>query len=872
MDSSHSVITAQSHAKPSALTLGILISSTDDPFENALLRGFSDAVRKAGANWMCFTSGAIRSYHGFESQRNMLYNLVNMQVVDGLVVSGTLGHGVSHAELRTFCLNYQPLPVVTVAVDLEGIPCVLNNSYQGITDVVTHLLDVHGHRKLAFIRGPVGHQEADERFRAFRDVMLAHGCSEDDSEGCVSVGDYTIESGREAMQALLSGNKKFEAVVSANDSMALGALEVLRSNGYNVPQDIAVTGFDDSEDGRHNIPPLTTIRQSVYDMGWQAGYMLLAKLRQENVPETIVVSPALVIRQSCGCSNQELQNAAYQNEIRSDTGLDLPDLRKITCDAMTRSVPNNLVDTYTAWTDELFTAFWDDLQDAEVGGTFIKKLEEVVLQGFTLPGADDLWHDMLSSMRRVVLQNVSNEALVQKAEMLWQQARVVISAETRKYEAYSRLHVEKRSVILREISEMLMSSHSLADVLDVVGLEFPRLGIKAFYLSLFENVKQSIEWSRLILAYDSRGRLALTPGEVRFVSRQLVPGNMLSRTGPYGLVAEALYSKEEKLGFMLLDVDAAESVVCGALRGLLSSALQGVILNEQREQAEGQLRHYQKNLEQLVDARTLELRQINQQLEQEVAEHQRTQSERERLIQELESKNAELERFAYTVSHDLKAPLITIKGFLGFVREDALAGNLVRLEADIHRIGEAADKMHALLNDLLELSRIGRMMNNPEPVPFEALVQDAIELTDGRLQEHGIQVQVASGLPVVQGDRQRLLEVVQNLLDNAAKFMGTQSKPQIEIGVQGSENNMPVIYVRDNGIGIAPQYHERIFGLFNRLDQKVEGTGVGLTLVKRIIEFHGGRIWVESAVGQGATFFFTLPRSNDPKINQDESP
>ena len=127
---------------------------------------------------------------------------------------------------------------------------------------------------------------------------------------------------------------------------------------------------------------------------------------------------------------------------------------------------------------------------------------------------------------------------------------------------------------------MLMSAHSLADVLDVAVLELPRLGVKAFYLSLFENVRQSIEWSRLVLAYDGRGHLNLDPGTVRFASRQLLPENLLSRPGPYGLVAEAPYSKEERLGFMLLDVDAAKSVVCGALRGLLSSALQGVILNE----------------------------------------------------------------------------------------------------------------------------------------------------------------------------------------------------------------------------------------------------------------------------------------------------
>jgi signal transduction histidine kinase len=127
------------------------------------------------------------------------------------------------------------------------------------------------------------------------------------------------------------------------------------------------------------------------------------------------------------------------------------------------------------------------------------------------------------------------------------------------------------------------------------------------------------------------------------------------------------------------------------------------------------------------------------------------------------------------------------------------------------------------------------------------------------MQESNILIEIEKNLPVVFGDRQRLLEVVQNLLDNAAKFMGAQPSPEIQIGVAGTENNMPVLYVRDNGVGIDPQFHERIFGLFNRLDPGVDGTGIGLALVRRIVEFHGGRVWVESEVGKGATFLFTLP-------------
>ena len=246
---------------------------------------------------------------------------------------------------------------------------------------------------------------------------------------------------------------------------------------------------------------------------------------------------------------------------------------------------------------------------------------------------------------------------------------------------------------------------------------------------------------------------------------------------------------------------------------------------------------------------------------EDITVRKRAEVEREALIKELESKNAELEQFTYIVSHDLKAPLITIKGFLGFLEQDAVSGNTGRLKSDFMRIANAVDKMHALLNDLLELSRIGRMMNQPAEILFDDLVREAMELVQGRISERGVKVHVMEKLPTVYGDSQRLLEVIQNLIDNAAKFMGDQPHPIIEIGQQGeSEGRFITFYVRDNGIGIAPQYHERIFGLFNRLDPKIEGTGVGLALVKRIVEFHGGRIWVESEAGRGTTFYFTLPQ------------
>jgi PAS domain S-box-containing protein len=245
----------------------------------------------------------------------------------------------------------------------------------------------------------------------------------------------------------------------------------------------------------------------------------------------------------------------------------------------------------------------------------------------------------------------------------------------------------------------------------------------------------------------------------------------------------------------------------------------------------------------------------------DITERKQVEVEREQLIAELESKNAELERFTYTVSHDLKSPLVTIQGFLGFLEQDAANSDPERFRKDIQRIREATETMQQLLNELLELSRIGRLLNPSQEMAFADLVQETLGRVAGAILERGVQVTVASPLPWVYGDRSRLVEVVQNLVDNAIKFMGNQPSPQIEIGVkqQGDET---LFYVADNGIGIAPQYHEKIFGLFERLDSTIEGTGVGLALAKRIIEVHGGRIWVESeGQGNGSIFYFTVPQA-----------
>ncbi len=246
----------------------------------------------------------------------------------------------------------------------------------------------------------------------------------------------------------------------------------------------------------------------------------------------------------------------------------------------------------------------------------------------------------------------------------------------------------------------------------------------------------------------------------------------------------------------------------------------------------------------------------------DISERSRQEKEREALFEEMERKNAELEQFTYTVSHDLKSPLITIKGFLGLLEKDIASGKDVQIKDDIARISNAASRMKQLLEELLELSRIGRLMNPPQEVSLDNVAHEAVETIAGIVAENKITIEISPSLPIILGDALRIREVFQNLLENAIRFMGDQAHPTIQIGSKVLKGKA-VIYVRDNGIGLDPKYFKTVFGLFKRLNPNIEGTGVGLTLVKRIVEVHNGEIWIESeGTGRGCTFCFTLPTIN----------
>ncbi len=224
--------------------------------------------------------------------------------------------------------------------------------------------------------------------------------------------------------------------------------------------------------------------------------------------------------------------------------------------------------------------------------------------------------------------------------------------------------------------------------------------------------------------------------------------------------------------------------------------------------------------------------------------------------------NSELETFTYSVSHDLKEPLRTLEAFSQFLLEDY--GDKLDAEGKdyLTRLAQASGRMKHLIEDLLTISRAGRQAEPAEPVAVEGVIADIVEGMRVTVHERHATVDVPADLPEVLGDPRRIGQIFGNLISNGIKF-NRGAAPRVEIGALLNDAGETVFFVRDNGIGIEPRYHEKIFGVFQRLHRReeFEGTGAGLAIVKRAVEALGGRIWVESNPGEGTTFLFTLPVS-----------
>ncbi len=575
-------------------TIGILSHGfSGDP----MWAGAAQFARQRDVNLIGFAGGILHSHSGFEAQGNVLFDLVGAKNVDGLVIAGILGHNVGPEKLGEFCKQYQDIPLVSLEVPLPGIPSVLLDFYQGMREVLVHLIEVHGYRRVAFIRGPEESVTGEERFRAYTDVLTEYGIPLD--VNAVAPGTFFAPSGEEAVRLLLEKRKlHFEAIVAANDYMALDAVQALQRRGIRVPEDIAVVGFDEQKETGVVTPPLTTAQLREHELGQRAVGLLLDMLEGKNIPERVILPTQLVVRQSCGCPSSVVKQAVVGRPITVssepvETAFTTQREHILTemKQALEQSAnsPDGVV--------HLLDSFIAEMK-GEAPGAFLSTLKELLRSG-----ADErnvtIWSNILSTLRRQAITCLDSAEALTRAEDLWHQARILIGESAEREQACQSMQVEQEFIALRGIGQALITTFDVPELMDILARELPRIGIPAGYLALYENYTGSAEEhppvpperGRLMLAYSERGRVQIEAGGQLFSSSSLVPAGMLPDGRRRTMIVEALYFREKQLGFFLFE-EGLENIVTrtahlvgtpgeNPLRGEISNALQGALLVQQ---------------------------------------------------------------------------------------------------------------------------------------------------------------------------------------------------------------------------------------------------------------------------------------------------
>ncbi len=810
------------------MTIGFVTANIHTGAARTLWPGVLDAARELDVNLLCFPGGGLGVQADFESQRNALYHLASAENVKGLVSwASTIGVAISREEAIEFHRRFRPLPMVSLALPMEGIPALLVDSYEGMRAVIVHLIVVHGLDRLAFVRGPESHYYAQERYRAYTDVLQEYHIPFDPN---LVTPPMPWEAGSEAIRILLDERQlrpllDFQAVVAVSDLLALGAMRTLQARGWEVPGHIAVVGFNDSAEGHLSTPPLTSVSLPFYGQGYRAVEALLAQIQGKPVREQALLSSSPIIRQSCGCPAQRVMQAAAGQVSAADESFEaaLPALKDTLITELSGAGLGE-------WANHLFDAFAAQLQ-GKASNAFLAAFDRILRQTVAVDGDVAAWQTAISMLRRHALPYLDGQAR-SRAEDLMGQVRVLIGDTAQRAQAYQQLQAERQAETLREIGQALITTFDVDKLADMLAERLPALGIASCYLVLYENPSgrsaQSLSPSRLILAYTEAGRVELDPGGCHFATCQLVPEGLWPNRR-YSFVVEPLYFREEQIGFVLIEIGPQDGTVYEVLRAQISSALKGALLFQEAQAAR---------------------------LTAEKADRIKT-------------------RLLANVSHELRTPLNII---LGYTKDALGSSNLYGITPpqallnDLQRIQNSAEHQLCVINDLLDLSRaeIDELDLYPERLDPRPVLDDAFHSLADQAASNDVdwRLRLPDRLPMIQADPVRLRQILLNLLSNAHRFT---ERGHITLGAEVVPPHLH-FWVEDTGLGVPTDQQERIFEPFVTAEGDggpLSGIGLGLSITRRLVMLHRGSMSLDSQPGQGSTFhiYLPLPSLSDPTVS-----
>ncbi len=570
------------------ITLGLQIDQLVSGYSRMLIAGISDWSRVNDVNLIVFSGRVLATPLGHEYQRNVIFDYIEKAGIDALVMAtGTQCIYLSPEQLGVYMRRFGAIPAVSIGVQVEGVPSIVIDNRHGILEAVEHLVVTHGFRRIAFLNGPERNPESRLRFEAYREALRVHGMEEDPDLSLP--GDFTQPGARASMTAYLDRHHApgFEALLAANDEMAIAAAQVLVQRGYSIPRDIAVIGFDNIQNSQFTVPSLTTIEQRLHDQGWTAGETAAKLARGESVPPTIILPTRLVIRTSCGClprSVVELDSPPLHVKraargsgdmgmvveeclarlARLDVALEDPSLRRI----LTLLVAH-------AGGDAFLSDFNDALRDELSRGIDISPWQSLltILQG-----------ELVSDMRPAGKGKLLDRRI--------QKARVLLSEMLRLEQGKGWTELQGQLSSLRLVMERLISVASMEELMADLADELHRIDLRTCFIACYcSEVRHhpTDTWvipDRAEIALACVDGIRLFPGEAgRLFSPgvRFVPSGCLPQNRRYTLVATATYFREDQIGYIVFEPGQRDNAIYETFCVQLSNLLQGSILFSARQ-------------------------------------------------------------------------------------------------------------------------------------------------------------------------------------------------------------------------------------------------------------------------------------------------
>jgi signal transduction histidine kinase/DNA-binding LacI/PurR family transcriptional regulator/CheY-like chemotaxis protein len=811
------------------LTIGYLASNIVEGNGHSLWQGIKEEAQAQGIRLVTFAGIELRYPKPFYHQDNQVYELVDRQQLDGLIVwSSSLASFIGYEGFKDFCQHYHPLPMVGIGMPFAGIPSVLLDSYQGMRAAITHLVQIHGKRHIAFISGPELHYEAQERLRAYHDVVAEFGL-ESNPDLISPPCRWDEQDAAQAMRLIREERGvQFDGVAAVNDNLAYGVMTYLQGQGLRPPEDYAIVGFDNSTTGRVCSPPLTTVPNRIRERGQKALSMLLARINGEEVPEVVILPASIKIRQSCGCQDPFIVQASMPpGKFPLLVEKESPEkIRSYVLLQLQRAVMD---DPFPRWPAKLLNAFKSSL-DTQTSIAFLSTLNDLVQASIQAEYEIRGWHAALSELRRwVVAYEKGKPDRLEYAERLIHQGRVMVGEISARSQAQQEWLRNRQLRSLLRLRQGISACETLDNLMDILARELPNLGFTGGCLALYVDNSHPLEGVRLALAFKQGRRLSEIEGQVFVPATQLVPPFWLDMSESLNLVVHPLNFGAEQLGFMIVQAGVFETVNHQLLREQIGSAVKNVLLIEQNMQLYRQAR-------------------LSQQMAEEA--------------------NALKSRFLSMVSHELLTPIVLLVGLSEMMLREGIDNRPQLPEPyrqDLTRIHASSQQLGSLVRDVLDLTRsqMGQLALVKKPIRLEETLDPVKLVGEQMASSKGLEwrVNLPEHLPFVLGDASRLQQVVLNLVNNAIKFT-SEGSVSLTVTV---DNGAVTVAITDTGLSVPVAEQQAIFDEFRQSERTVArgygGLGIGLAICRQIIELHGGKIGVSSTgvENSGSTFYFILP-------------